>query len=1006
MLFSSQESVDDEQIEDSNDSIDFMTMQKINDIEKKYIIDKASDKLIDENKEDNISSDLNKDKEDKQNEFVIKVVEKCTDQEESETDIENDDETKRNDKNEIHIEGCDSETDIEKDENKQLNMEEIRVRTNSDEESETDIEKNKENCSASNASERKKRKVLKKKKRNNVFQDSESETDIEDEPKRESVEGGDQQNNMIDPTRTNFNTDLDSDANIENKGTSLHVNNSVISSILNDSERKDVEIIDETTLETSVMNSGHAHKKDLPEVDESLNDSDFIPATQDFGANNAKTVSQNSKFDYSEESFKLGLTQLMEEESEVRTSQEKTESNKKSEIDKTSQNSVGTKKFVFKKLNVITPIAVVPEVQDDGIYDVQTQKLCEDDKFDTSNDDHVFLQPTQTFTAKKKKSKDLAASEEDIYALSTQKYYESPEKSCVEDIYLQSTQKMSAPDLDVGKNTDLQSKEDFYQQSTQKLTEIEKPVTLNDDLEDMFASQAMSPKTTPSKCLESELECMFATQSAVPTEDSLDKIKDIILSKEIVDTKLPEEDSDLEAILATQRLLDSPKSSKVPEKPANKEAVLGRSIESQLEVIFASQVNNLPSDKFPRPANPLVNLFSEETQETDDFISNAEKKSDEHSISDMQNKSEVSECSSISRSCQNGLEQSFALLEAKSTRIRRSARSTNCEELVVTCPKSRKSMVIAPNEKEDENSVPVKTKRKRQPSISSEISKPETKESKRRSAKQTKKITDSLNVSDDDSRQSVGSNRSTRSNKTKDQNDDADSFASNSKLKNKSESNRNSDKDRGRSKSSNRSKKIDNNSDSSGDFETRKTKLKDDVKLAEVYDDDVSKINSSSRSGRMSRATKRLDKIQEIEDIEEGKVSLENLANKQKSEIKTNNKRKKLNVEDNEINEDKSIETTNNQEGSKEVASTRMNARTKTRIDIQEDTPKKKLPRSRKELNENCNSSNKNKDGRNSRNESRSSSSSSANENQKSTSLSGIKRGGTIEVTTLRKLGD
>ncbi|XP_045483190.1 titin homolog [Harmonia axyridis] len=753
-VFESQES--DLNEEGSNDSVDFLTMQRIPPTQK--FLDSEIVKIYEE--KEKISPNILKNNE-------------CDG---SETDI---------DKGSVQIEDG-SETESEEEVKKPPDNKTIKLSSNNskaDNDSDTDdleedITKNK-------------KKILRKKRRNNVISDSDSETDKEETKSKKS---------QVRVVSTCSDSDNEKNLNITNslKNSESNKNNESVGMILEESALEDdvknlekPEDPEKTVTNPSISRLSMAYN-------ESLDDSDFIPSTQD-----SKPTSQTSKFDNSENSFKLGLTQLMEEDntSQKNSSQGDSQINKAtSQSEKKNSQDHNQKKFTFKKstLGVTKSVDITLDLNED-IYQAKTQNICEDNssKLNNSVDDHVFLQPTQEAPKKAKHNKEESIPDDEIYMLSTQKMDGSSNKTVVDDFYQQSTQKLSVDEI-AEKNQSRLSGNGFYQLSTQKLKENEETNQVSEknelrlssnefyqvptqklkeyeeanevdtnnendkpDYEDIFATQVMDTNDSPSKGLESELENMFATQRIVPAEDSLDKIQDIVKKKEIIDDKLPTEDKDLEAILATQKVLNSPKTSK--EIEVGEENVLGKSVESQLEVIFASQISNLPEDKFVRPANPLVDILGKDTQDTEELL----KKNWSPEKDKTTNENEENTAIKSKKISQIGLEQSFALLEAESFKIRRSGRHKNCEEVTVSCPKSRVSMVYVPSDKkisEEENKTTksVRNARKRKPSDVIENSKITLRATRRK-----RKISEASNSSDEENEPTTSSGPSEQNIKNK-----------------------------------------------------------------------------------------------------------------------------------------------------------------------------------------------------------------------------------------------
>ncbi|XP_044745438.1 putative leucine-rich repeat-containing protein DDB_G0290503 [Coccinella septempunctata] len=727
-IFESQES--EGMDEESNDSVDFLTMQKIPSTQK-YL----------NSEENSPNTKLKNSEQSSENNRSI---------------VKNDD-TNINDNKSLHLDdGSETEDEIE-----------IKISRNKEK---SEVENNEHTYASKNLGK---------------SQNSDSETDIEE-------------NNSVSKSDENKKTKTEKDENIFYSGADDdRLKNPEVSTKIptldSDSETdlednlnpvKDIKnnesiglVLDESALEEIPENSEKPNTGNPPRLsvpcNVSLNESDYIPSTQE---EHAKSSSQNSRLENSENSFKLGLTQLMEEDNVSQTNKEgDSQGNSDSGIENSkSQSSQDKKKFTFKKSSLGATESVDITLDYDGdIYQANTQNICGgSSNINDSLDDHVFLQPTQEAPKRSKHNKNESIPDEDIYLLSTQQLDGSPTKNAPntsipdDEIYILSTQQLDvSPSKDAEKilaNKDKAtrlSENEFYQLPTQKITKTEEKVEIhsnsdkNDD-DDIFATQPMDVNESPTKCLESELETMFATQRAIPADDTLDKIQDIVRNNGITDDKLPCEDKDLEAILATQKMLDSPKrTKKTPEK----------SVESQLEVIFASQPCNLPPDKFVRPPNPLVNIF--------DAQNTQELPKEEHSSSDKDKKTSEDEDSfgKTRKPCRVGLEQSFALLEANSTKIRRSRRTKDCEEITVSCPKSRVSMVVAPNDKamSEEEPKPIKTarsSRKRQPPAALENFVMDVKEHRR---SKRRRLSENSNSSDEESEPIVSSRSSKQNTRNK-----------------------------------------------------------------------------------------------------------------------------------------------------------------------------------------------------------------------------------------------
>ncbi|CAG9837069.1 unnamed protein product [Diabrotica balteata] len=249
-------------------------------------------------------------------------------------------------------------------------------------------------------------------------------------------------------------------------------------------------------------------KRDFDDLD----DSDCIPATQDAFAKELDykplKSSQASNLQSSEESFKLGLTELMEfpELDDLDNSKKSQSQEKKSSLDtqgveecanidgapKPDKNMINdanqkeldssdayieaTQKIdnVFLALTQLLPSNELSERKKNtkqDIYSQSTQKLDDDVYIQpTQQIDDVFLQPTQPLSSKKVVDK-KKPTQEDIYSQATQKLdedlYIEPTQQ-IDDVFLQPTQPVASNKVVDRKEP---NKEAIYSQATQKLDE-------------------------------------------------------------------------------------------------------------------------------------------------------------------------------------------------------------------------------------------------------------------------------------------------------------------------------------------------------------------------------------------------------------------------------------------------------------------------------------------------------------------------------------------------------
>ncbi|XP_072390038.1 uncharacterized protein [Diabrotica undecimpunctata] len=241
-----------------------------------------------------------------------------------------------------------------------------------------------------------------------------------------------------------------------------------------------------------------------------LDDSDCIPATQDAFAKELDykplKSSQTSNLQSSEESFKLGLTELMEfpelddlDNSKKSQSEEKISSldtqgvedcanidgaqksyknmmndTNQKELDSSDAYIEATQKIdnVFLALTQLLPLNELSERKKHTKQDIYSQSIqkLDDDVYiqPTQQIDDVFLQPTQPVSSKKVVDK-KKSTQEDIYSQATQKLdgdlYIEPTQQ-IDDVFLQPTQPvLSKKVVDKKKST----QEDIYSQATQKL---------------------------------------------------------------------------------------------------------------------------------------------------------------------------------------------------------------------------------------------------------------------------------------------------------------------------------------------------------------------------------------------------------------------------------------------------------------------------------------------------------------------------------------------------------
>uniref|UniRef100_A0A6P7F1L8 Uncharacterized protein LOC114325364 n=1 Tax=Diabrotica virgifera virgifera TaxID=50390 RepID=A0A6P7F1L8_DIAVI len=238
-----------------------------------------------------------------------------------------------------------------------------------------------------------------------------------------------------------------------------------------------------------------------------LDDSDCIPATQDFFAKELDykplKSSQTSNVQSSEESFKLGLTELMEfpELDDLDNAKKPKSQEKRSSLDKqgvedcknidsaqksdtTTINDADPKILdtldacfeatqenddVFLASTQLVPLNEPSERKQptkEDVYSLPTQKLNDDVYLEpTQQIDDVFRQPTQPVSPKKVVDRKKPA-EEDIYCQATQKLdddvYIEPTQQ-IDDVFLQPTQPVAS-----GKVKD---KKEPTKEATQKVDE-------------------------------------------------------------------------------------------------------------------------------------------------------------------------------------------------------------------------------------------------------------------------------------------------------------------------------------------------------------------------------------------------------------------------------------------------------------------------------------------------------------------------------------------------------
>ncbi|KAG5874478.1 hypothetical protein JTB14_009201 [Gonioctena quinquepunctata] len=390
-----------------------------------------------------------------------------------------------------------------------------------------------------------------------------------------------------------------------------------------------------------------------PDHLEDLNDTDCIPATQDAFAEafNYKAQKTQNSCQSSEESFKLGITELLEDCTENKASEEIGTNNKTNDENSEYLNEVrkdaGTEKnfegvqnieksndSIFANTNEESD-KLEEEKRDDHIYILPTQKInhkqpaasdpCTNlssinEKLNTSDNDDIYAMSTQQLDSQNeiftgfKAPKAFSFKKKAVYLDSSLTTYLSKNKKD-EDIYLISTQKMKESEPAVHSKND-----DIYLQATQQL-EMAQEIDEND----VFLQ--------PTQCMDSENKSKAASSQNNEDEDIYmaatqqmegDTCKKAITKKYA--SQISEDQNDVymqETEMVIEKTEDSAKKTDpIQENPDTPPSIstdvydlCTQAIDTQSEIPFTEKNIKLPSPDANRPRNPIIQVLDQQSSE-------------------------------------------------------------------------------------------------------------------------------------------------------------------------------------------------------------------------------------------------------------------------------------------------------------------------------------------------------------------------------------------------------